>query len=147
MFTLLDKSNTIREGIQVHAALERLKSKEEIPAVLNHMHAEGLIREYDKKSIHEKIGSLFSQPEFSTFFDPEWEVFSEREIASDGRWYKPDRVMVKHDRTLVVDYKREKEDPKHHKQLAQYAALLEKIGYRNIDKYLVYVNDLKIVKA
>ena len=74
-------------------------------------------------------------------------MFSEREIASDGRWYKPDRVMVKQDRTLVVDYKREKEDQKHHKQLAQYATLLEKIGYKNIDKYLVYVNDLRIVKA
>ncbi len=55
--------------------------------------------------------------------------------------------MVKHDRAVVVDYKREKEHSKHHKQLARYAALLEKMGYRNIDKYLVYVSDLKIVKA
>jgi len=147
MFALMDKSNTIREGIQLHAALERLKSKEDIPAVLNHMNAEGLIREYDKKNIEQKINALFAKPEFSAFFDLEWEVFSEREIASDGKWYKPDRVMVKPDRTLVVDYKREKEHPKHHKQVAQYAALLENIGYRNIDKYLVYVNDLKIIKA
>lgn len=149
MFTLLDnyKANTIREGIQVHAVLERLKSKGELPVVLDQMHSEGLIRDYDKPGIQEKVNALFEQSEFSAFFDPEWEVFCEREIASEGRWYKPDRVMVKHDRAVVVDYKREKENSKHHKQLAQYAALLEKIGYRNIDKYLVYVSDLKIVKA
>ena len=149
MFTLLDnyKANTIREGIQVHAVLERLKSKKELPAVLDQMHTEGLIREYDKQSIQEKVNALFAQPEFSAFFDPEWKVFSEREVASKGRLYKPDRVMVKDDRTVVVDYKREKEHSKHHKQLGQYAAFLENMGYRNIEKYLVYVRDLKIVKA
>ena len=149
MFTLLDnyQANTIREGIQVHAVLERLQGKEEIPAVLDQMHAEGLIREYDKRSIQEKVNALFEQSDFSAFFDPEWEVFSERAIASEGRWYKPDRVIVKNDHTVVIDYKREKEHPKHHKQLEQYAALLQNMGYRNIDKYLVYVSDLKIVKA
>ena len=115
--------------------------------MLDQMHTEGLIGEYNKQSIQEKVNALFAQPEFSAFFDPEWEVFSEREVASEGKLYKPDRVMVKDDRTVVVDYKREKEHSKHHKQLGQYAAFLENMGYRNIEKYLVYVRDLKIVKA
>ncbi len=150
MFTLLDnyKANTIREGIQVHIVLERLaRGEQDIPAVLDQMHVEGLIREHHKRTIQDKVYTLFEKSEFSAFFDPEWEVFSEREIASKGRWYKPDRVMVSNDRTVVVDYKREKEHSKHHKQLSQYATLLENMGYRNIDKYLVYVSDLKIVKV
>ncbi len=149
MFTLLDnyQANTIREGIQLHAALERLNSKEEISNVLDHLHAEGLIRKKDKRHIQEKMNALFEQPEFSAFFDPGWEVFSEREIAGNGSRYKPDRVMVNQHRTVVVDYKREKEHEKHHQQLSQYATLLENMGYKNIEKYLVYVRDLRIVKA
>lgn len=148
MFTLTDhyKANHIREGIQVHTALERLQNREGLSMVLQQMQSEGIINRNDQASIQQKVEALFGQPVFSSFFDPEWEVFSEREIAGNGKLFKPDRVMVNGEKAVVVDYKREKENPKHHQQVSEYAALLEQMGFQNVRKYLVYVDDLRIVE-
>ncbi len=149
MFTLLDNyhANNIREGIQVHMVLERLQTVSDLPLVLHQLHVEGIIKEQDLIKIEQKIDLLFNQALFKSFFDLGWQVFSEREIAHEGKWYKPDRVMVQGNKAIVVDYKREKEDDKHRRQLNQYADLLQRIGYQQIKKYLVYVGDLKIVEV
>ena len=149
MFTLLDnyQAHNIREGIQVHMALERLGSLDDLPKVLDQLYTEGAIREDDLEKVRVTIDSLFNQTLFKSFFDPQWKVYSEREIAHEGKWYKPDRVIVHRDKAIVVDYKREKEDDKHKRQLDHYADLLAKMGYQQIEKYLVYVGDLKIVKV
>jgi ATP-dependent exoDNAse (exonuclease V) beta subunit len=149
MFTLLDNyhANTIREGIQLHMALERMRSAEDLSKVLDQLHIEGVISEKDQANIKAKINALFNHSVFPLFFEPGWEIFTEREIAHEGIWFKPDRVMVKGDEALVVDYKREKEDAQHHRQLNRYAELLAKMGYREIRKYLVYVADLNIVEV
>jgi len=147
MFTLTEhyKAIHIREGIQVHTALERLQDREQLPQVLQQLQSEGIIGRSDAASIKQKIEALFQDPLFRSFFDAGWEVFCEREITSQGKLYKPDRVMINRKSAVVVDYKREKEDPKHHKQISDYAALLERMGFQNVRKYLVYVGDLRIV--
>ncbi len=149
MFTLTEhyKAQHIREGIQVHTALERLQCREELPKVLKHMQSEAIITSSDRRNIQQKIEELFRQSVFSSFFDPEWKVFSEREITSNGRLYKPDRVIIKGKKAVVVDYKREKENPKHHKQVGDYGGLLERMGFKDVQKYLVYVGELRVVKV
>ena len=148
MFTLLDnyKANNIREGIQVHAILERLERFKDLDLIIERLHTEGLIKDDDKQRVQSKVIELFKQPLFKSFFDPHWEVFSEREIACQGKWYQPDRVMVSSNRTVVVDFKREKESSSHHKQVQEYANYLEGMGYENLEMYLVYVSDLRIVQ-
>jgi hypothetical protein len=147
MFTLTDhyKAQHIREGIQVHTALERLQHSKELPKVLQQMQSEAIITSTDGVNIQHKIEELFRQPVFSSFFDPEWKVYSEREITSNGKLFKPDRVMINGEKAIVVDYKREKENPKHHKQVGDYGALMEQMGFSEVRKYLVYVNELRVV--
>jgi len=149
MFTLLDNyhANSIREGIQIHQVLERIKSKSDIPMALDQLLSEGLIKESDKVHLVQRVEELFKLPEFSQFFDTDWQVFSEREIAAEGKYYKPDRVLIGDDRTLVIDFKREKEQDKHRRQLEMYADLLDKMGYQSIEKYLVYVVDTKVLRV
>jgi ATP-dependent exoDNAse (exonuclease V) beta subunit len=147
MFTLTDhyKAQHIREGIQVHTALERLQHSKELPKVLQQMQSEAIITSTDGVNIQHKIEELFRQPVFSSFFDPEWKVYSEREITSNGKLFKPDRVMINGEKAIVVDYKREKENPKHHKQVGDYGALMEQMGFSEVRKYLVYVSELRVV--
>ena len=147
MFTLMDnyKAHHIREGIQVHTALERLRNRQELPLVLQQMQSEGIISQSDQAQIQEKVEALFEQPVFSSFFEPGWDVFSERELFCQGKLYKPDRVITRGKKAIVVDYKREKENPRHHQQVSGYATLLEQMGFQQVEKYLVYVGDLRIV--
>ena len=54
---------------------------------------------------------------------------------------RPDRVMIKDDRVIVVDYKfGEKHNAVYKKQMAEYIALLRDMKcYRHIEGYVWYV--------
>ena len=149
MFTLMDhyKAQNIREGLQVHIALERMINKEDLSVVLDQMYAEGIINQSDREMISSRLQYLFDQPVFNSFFDTEGEIFAERELASEGRWYQPDRVVVTQRAALIIDYKREKATDKHRKQVNKYAELLGKMGYQTIKKFLVYVGESKVIEA
>ena len=62
---------------------------------------------------------------------------------------RPDRVMIKDDTAVVVDYKFAREKDEHNTQVRTYMKLLKKIGYRNVSGYLwyVYKNVIKEVQT
>jgi hypothetical protein len=45
----------------------------------------------------------------------------------------------------VVDYKTGAPDDSHKNQIINYANVLQQMGYNNIEKYLIYTNDDKLV--
>lgn len=60
---------------------------------------------------------------------------------------RPDRVMMKENQVVVVDFKFGKENPKYNKQVKGYMQLLSKMGYENITGYLWYVDEERIEKV
>lgn len=145
-FMLFDNEKTIKikRGVQVHAILERLKNKGDVDFVLNQLIAEGLIENKDREDIKKRISKLFENPVFNSWFDDDCEIMAEREIISNGKIYKPDRVVIKDNYSVVIDYKSESRDKKHHNQVIEYGKLLETMGHENVKKYLVYVEDFEI---
>ena len=57
----------------------------------------------------------------------------------------PDRVMTKDSKAIIIDYKREQKDIKHHTQIKNYGKLLADMGYNNIEMYLIYTDDQTLV--
>ncbi len=49
--------------------------------------------------------------------------------------------MFQDKKAIVLDYKTGKEDPKHIRQLEQYGQLLLDMGYLNVEKYLLYIDE------
>ncbi|MBE9484231.1 MAG: hypothetical protein IMY74_05265, partial [Bacteroidetes bacterium] len=47
---------------------------------------------------------------------------------------------------IVLDYKTGKKDSKHIRQLEQYAALLMEMGYTEVEKYLLYIEEAFILE-
>jgi RecB family exonuclease len=75
-------------------------------------------------------------------------VKNEAEILQANKTtFRPDRIVYLPTRTIIVDYKTGKESTKHHEQVDNYAALLEEMGEVNVEKYLVYTDDLRVVKV
>ena len=61
---------------------------------------------------------------------------------------RPDRVMIKGNKAVVVDYKFGSEKSKlHHKQVANYMNLLHQMGYTSIEGYIWYLSMGEIVKV
>ena len=99
--------------------------------------------------IPDKFNKLFEKPGIRSWLPTKAEteagnikILTEQSlITPGGRIYRPDRIVVNKDMTRVIDFKTGEKHPDHHKQLEDYARLLQKMGYSNIKKVLVYLSD------
>ena len=81
------------------------------------------------------------------WFSGEWEdVRCEQEILSKGKTLRPDRVMIRGDKAVVVDYKFTSEpNDDYHTQVEEYISELKNMGcYTTIEGYIWYVHLNKI---
>ena len=66
-------------------------------------------------------------------------------IASTGKLYRPDRVVIDAGKVLIIDYKFGEHYRKYEKQLTGYADLWRKMGYEDVSAILWYVHTGEIM--
>ena len=92
------------------------------------------------------LQKILSDTISSTWYDGKATALCERElIASDGSTLRPDRVIVREDCVVVVDYKTGKESRKHAEQVNHYKSQLQNIYNLPVEGYLLYTTVPKIV--
>ncbi len=140
-----EKSNKIKEGIALHKAMSLITDIDSIDRVLNRLVLQQEIDPSMKLVVANKIKSLFNKiPQTKDWFGGNYEVLNERQILANGDISIPDRVMVKDNKAIIIDYKREQKDIKHHIQIKNYAQLLAEMGYEQVEMYLIYTDDQKL---
>ncbi len=60
-------------------------------------------------------------------------------IDSDGREWRPDRVVVKDGTVTIIDYKFGQKVPGYRSQVARYAAIYRRLGFGKVNTFLWYV--------
>ncbi len=80
-----------------------------------------------------------SAPGVSDWFDGSWLVRTEPTIAGPGGNLRPDRVMEKEGKAVVLDYKFGRPDPAHQEQIDLYVAALQRMGYSQVEGHLLYI--------
>ena len=149
LLALLQPAGTskINYGILVHKILAEIRSEDEIEKTISKYYFEGLFSETEKKKLEEEMRLLFLIPEVKNFFSKEWSVKAEREIMlPGGEMLRPDRVLMNDNKAVVIDFKTGKESPSHVKQISKYAEILSSMNYVDVEKYLIYVNEKRVVK-
>ena len=142
----------IDDGNLMHLVLSQVEKKEDLESALNKVLVlTGLITEGKR---YEKIKRLLEKaldnPDATTWFNGTYKLFNERSILvadSHENSRRPDRVMIKGDTAVVVDYKFARERDEHSAQVKTYMELLKKIGYKNVCGHLWYVYPNKIEKV
>jgi hypothetical protein len=142
-----DKARKIKEGIKLHAVLERLKHPQQLEWVFQQLQAHGIIDSQDHPMLKNKVEQLFDNQLFASWFSDDWQVLAERTLIHEGQRYQPDRVLFKNNQAIVIDYKKQQQDPKHHQQIKRYGQLIQSMGWEQISMYLVYVDSLEIVQV
>lgn len=129
-------------GIVLHRAMEQASSKEDIEHRLQLLATDGVISAEEVTLVQEKIEQMMSEGNVSEWFDGTWEsIKAEREIIYRGRSWRPDRVMVRGDEAVVVDYKFGMGTPaSHRRQIELYTDLLRQMGYTKVSGYLWYIS-------
>ena len=78
-----------------------------------------------------------------------YQILNEQEIIQKGnrRVLRPDRMMIKGDTAILIDYKTGQIDPKHQQQINGYATALYQMGKRKVRRFLVYTEKMKVVEV
>ena len=75
-------------------------------------------------------------------------VYKEASLMdTDGQIYRPDRVLVKGDTVVVVDYKFGEHQRKYEKQVGRYMNIWRRMGYGNVSGFLWYVDASRVVEV
>jgi ATP-dependent exoDNAse (exonuclease V) beta subunit len=107
---------------------------------------------FSEEEIEEVIVRLLLDPQVLSFFQPEKGavVFTEKEIIdSGGSAFKVDRLIIYPSRLDVVDFKTGgTRSGEHIDQIKRYGRLLQLIHQdKEVNKYLVYVDDRSVIKV
>jgi ATP-dependent helicase/nuclease subunit A len=142
------EASKINYGILVHKILGEILSIDEIESTISDLYFQGLFSEEEMKKLEEEIRQLLSVPEVKNFFSSEWSVKTEREIIlPDGEILRPDRVLIKGDKAVVIDFKTGKESTAHARQINRYAEILSQMNYKEVEKFIVYSGEKRVVRV
>lgn len=126
-------------GHLMHEALARILRKKDKDRVLSELMSEGRMAEDLAEVFDRSISSILEHEGAAPYFDPapHQKLFAERDIlTSDGRFIRPDRVLIDGKEAWVLEIKTGSKDPSHHHQLSRYKKALEQMGYEAYGKLL-----------
>ena len=68
-------------------------------------------------------------------------------IDTDGQIYRPDRVLIKDDKVVIIDYKFGEHQRKYERQVGRYMNIWRRMGYGNVSGFLWYVDASYVVEV
>ena len=134
-----------RRGTLLHHLVEEIESEADVETVLQSAICEGKIAPIEEVGEMRKLLHRAMQHEIAKeWFDGTWQLYRECTILTrdeNGNVHapRPDRVMMRGDEAIVVDYKFGLPRPDYHEQVRHYCQLLQQMGKQNVKGYLWYV--------
>lgn len=151
--TFRAKAEEILEHINVgnicHDILSRTEKREDIELIVNEFYGRGIIGSTQQMDyISELINGAWSEPLMCDWFSGNWQLLREQAIlTADGEECRPDRVMIKGQTAVVLDYKFGEPQEKYAKQVHRYMEAMHELGYKEVSGYLWYANSKKLEKV
>lgn len=144
-----DKSGArarINYGKIMHEIFSEIRTFSDISAAVRRKVLEGRIPETEESEIRDRISGLVTKPGVIEWFEEGNEVLSEKSILMpDSLTKRPDRVIFKEGKTIIIDFKFGEENPRYLNQIASYKKILTLMGHDVKEAYLWYVDAEKII--
>ncbi|MDR0688386.1 MAG: UvrD-helicase domain-containing protein [Prevotellaceae bacterium] len=139
-------------GLLKHKIFERLRTANDVSAAVEGLVREGWVAHGDAEALKREVELALEHPQARAWFDGSWQVYAEAEIllpaSGKAPVKRPDRVMVRGDSAVVVDYKfGDKADARHVRQVEEYVAALRQMGYGSVEGYVWYVSLGEVLKT
>lgn len=139
------RSQYIRQGQLLHTLFASIDTREDLPSAIERLLFEGVIESAEKAEEIRKVAErALNLEEVKDWYSGEWTLYNECSIIYNDEQRKmqtrrPDRVMMKDDEVVVVDFKFGKKKPEYSTQVREYMSLLSEMGYADIKGYIWYV--------
>ena len=136
-------------GKIMHELFSLIISEKDVDPAVEFLYLQGKLNENEKVFIRNDIRSLLNDIQVKSWFSGDYKVLNERDIlcrSHENR--RPDRVLIKDNSAVIIDYKfGQKELNEHRRQVLDYADLLTRMGYIQVEIYLWYINKRKIIQV
>ena len=138
----------INYGKLMHEIFEEIVTLKDIRPAVKRKVIEGKIPASEEQGMIEKISLKAGMPGISTWFEEGNEILTEASILIPHSGIRrPDRIIMRNEKTTIIDFKFGEENNHYLTQIRQYKSLLSEMGYTNIEAFLWYVDSDKIVSA
>jgi len=137
-----DPGTHVRYGTMVHALLSAIKTAGDVLPAIEAGVSNGLVPAGDREKIGEMLTSLVNDPVLKNYFLDPAEVRIEPDILlPGGKTCRPDRIVISGEILHILEFKTGKKDTEHIDQVEQYAGVMAEMGYRGINRHLVYLGE------
>lgn len=131
-----------RFGNDFHLLMSKCATSLDVDVVLSQLLSEGLIEEKNEVSLRAIAHAFWQKMEEGQYLEGNEKILNEQLIlAGENEGKKPDKVFIKTNEVLVVDFKTGKIDQQHMEQIVAYGNLLEEI-YKKPSRCLLYYSAL-----
>ena len=134
----------IQQGLILHSIFSQIQTVKDVEPMLRQFEFDGIIgSNLTQNRLSQLVHKALQNPIAKDWFSGDWEVINECSILQNTgvevETHRPDRVMVKGNHVIVVDFKFGKPDNKYIGQVQGYMNLLSQMGYQKVEGYLWYV--------
>lgn len=135
-------------GTLMHEVVSKVHTVQDIENAVEEYHIAGDITREQKTALSDLLQQYLANPVVSPWYSGEYKVLNEVQILQPkGTFSRPDRVMIKDSRVIVIDYKfGEKEDRRYLRQVKYYADQIRRMGYDDVKGYICYITLGKVVE-
>ena len=136
-----ERMQKIKRGTILHELFELIRTPDDVKQAIITLNEHGKISTGEMTELEKHVKKLISDPEVIPWFNGEWEVKREAAIIlNSGKVRRPDRVMIKGNSAIVVDYKfGAVKNDRYRTQVRTYLKDLKQMAYENIKGFLWYV--------
>lgn len=141
-----ERISRLNLGNMMHELLSLVTTEDDAPRALRDMQEQGRLSEHQAAELSERLQAFFSFVGDHDWFKPVWDkVWCEQDIITpDHQLLRPDRVMIRGNEAVIIDYKfGTHESKQYQEQVRNYMLLLSQMGY-SAHGYLVYAELEKI---
>jgi ATP-dependent helicase/nuclease subunit A len=140
-------SSHLQSGKVMHEIFQEIRTVDDIDKALLKAYNDGKISKSDQKKLKPMVINYINHPVAKKWFESGWVTKNENPIfLPDKSQVRPDRVLVKDNKAIVIDYKfGGEEKPGYINQVALYIKCLEQMGYAETEGYVWYVTNNKII--
>ena len=119
-----------KHGTVMHEVLSRIHTAKDIPHAIESYQMEGVITQTEATKLAQRLIDLLQTPKVKDWYSDQYRILNEVEILSEGGLTKrPDRVMLRGNEVVVVDYKFGQRLLKSHQaQVRNYLRLIQEMG-------------------
>ncbi len=135
-------------GRQFHFAVSQINKDSEIADKLNAYVQQGIVDSAFRDKISIQLKRLFSNNEYASLLEDLIEVLDEKDIIADEQnMLRPDKIVIKRNKTIVIDFKTGLPKAKDRKQVENYVNILQDMGNLPVEGYLLYVGSNELVQV